>query len=103
MATDNTHQSETISKDQETGITVVENLVFNPANDRIDRMVKVDAAYVLYDANDSAPTYIGINADVSAATSEATWLIYYFVYDGTNVTAIKRKVGVWDDRVALFA
>jgi hypothetical protein len=103
MATDNTHQSETISKDQETGITVVENLVFNPADVRIDRVVKVDAAYILYDANDSAPTYIGINTDVSAATSATTWLIYNLTYDGANVTAIKRKVGAWDDRIALFA
>jgi len=57
---------------------------------------------VKFDANDSAPNYIGINKTRTAATSEGTWTVMKFTYDGSNVTDIETAYGVWDDRASLF-
>ena len=58
--------------------------------------------YTLYDANDSAPIYIGTNNDSDALTSASDWTIYKHTYSGANVTAIRKKIGVWDDRASIF-
>lgn len=62
----------------------------------------VDANYVLFDADDSQPDYIGLNDDADANTSDTDWLIYKFTYSGSNVTQIKKKKGAWDNRASLF-
>jgi len=78
-------------------------LVATPLNETAVRtMPLVDAAYVLYDANDSAPTYIGLNQDADALTSASDWVVLKFLYSGSDVTSIRRKVGSWDGRAALF-
>jgi hypothetical protein len=78
-------------------------LVATPLDETAVRsMPLIDAAYVLYDADDSAPTYIGINQDADAATSDTTWVVLKFLYSGSNVTSIRRKVGAWDNRATLF-
>lgn len=63
---------------------------------------EVKSNYVLYDADDSAPTYIGINENADALTSATDWVVYKFLYSGSNVTSIRRKLGSWDGRAALF-
>jgi len=57
---------------------------------------------VKFDANDSAPDYIGLNKTRTAETSAATWTILKFTYDGSNVTDIETVYGVWDNRASLF-
>jgi len=91
------------SRDDLFNLLAVMNTVYNPATGAADRMAKTDAQYILYDANDALPDYIGINSDSDAVTSATDWLIYKFVYSGSNVTSVRRKVGSWDGRVALFA
>jgi len=58
--------------------------------------------YTLYDVNDSAPIYIGTNNDSDALTSASDWTIYKHTYSGANVTAIRKKTGVWDNRASIF-
>lgn len=60
------------------------------------------ANYVLFDANDSAPIYIGLNNNADATTAQLDWIIYKLVYSGANVTSIRRKIGSWDNRATYF-
>lgn len=61
------------------------------------------AEYILYDPDDSQPTYIGINRSASASqTTSQDWVIFKFTYSGSNVTQILKKRGAWANRVALF-
>ena len=57
---------------------------------------------ILFDADDSAPTYIGINQDRTALTTESSWLILKFTYSGSNVTKIEVNEGAWSNRASLF-
>jgi hypothetical protein len=57
---------------------------------------------ILFDPDDSAPVYIGMNKINNTATSEDTWIIRKFTYSGSNVTRIQKVTGVWDDRASLF-
>jgi len=68
-----------------------------------DGDLPITANYVLFDADDSAPDYIGVNDDADALTSATDWTVYKFVYSGDNVTSIRKKTGTWDGRVALFS
>jgi hypothetical protein len=56
----------------------------------------------LFDADDSAPDYIGVHLDKDAATSDPNWKVRKFTYSGANVTKIELAYGAWDDRVSLF-
>lgn len=61
------------------------------------------AEQILFDADDSAPTYIGINRDANASqTTSQDWVIFKFTYSGSNVTQIIKKRGAWVDRASLF-
>lgn len=65
----------------------------------------VDSAFyadIRFDADDSQPTYIGLNLTNGAATSATTWKIYKFTYSGTNTTRIQLAYGSWDNRASLF-
>jgi len=57
---------------------------------------------IRFDADDSAPDYIGLNKTNGAATSAETWIVYKFTYSGSNVTRIQKAYGSWDGRAALF-
>jgi hypothetical protein len=57
---------------------------------------------VRYDANDSAPTYIGLAEVNGTPTTATSWVIYKFTYSSTNVTRIQKLVGAWDSRAALL-
>lgn len=57
---------------------------------------------VLFDADDSQPDYIGLNIKADAGTDDPNWKIFKFTYSGANITAIKVKIGKWDDRAVLF-
>lgn len=57
---------------------------------------------VRFDADDSAPTYIGLNLSANASTSATNWILYKFTYDGANTTRIQSTTGTWDDRAAAF-
>lgn len=61
-----------------------------------------DVNYVLFDPDDSAPTYIGINESADALTSSTDWTVYKFLYSGSNTTSIRKKTGSWDNRASLF-
>lgn len=57
---------------------------------------------IRFDADDSAPTYIGMNVTNGAATSDDTWKVLKFTYSSTNVTRIQTAYGSWDNRAGLF-
>jgi len=60
-------------------------------------------ADIRFDADDSAPTYIGLNVTNDASTSTDTgWKVYKFTYSGSNVTRIQLAYGAWDNRASLF-
>jgi len=61
-----------------------------------------DANDILFDANDSAPDYLGTHTSVGVSTADTNWLIYNFTYSGSNVTQIQKKVGAWTARSTLF-
>lgn len=65
----------------------------------------VDLGYyadIRYDANDSAPTYIGMNVTNGADTTGIDWKILKFTYSGSDVTRIQLAYGAWDGRALLF-
>ncbi len=57
---------------------------------------------IRYDANDSAPDYIGMHAETDGDTAAVGWIIYKFTYSGSDVTRIQKTKGIWDDRATLF-
>jgi hypothetical protein len=59
-------------------------------------------AYIQFDADDSAPDYIGLHTDKSASDDDTNWKIYKFTYSGDNVTTIKLTYGSWTNRAGLF-
>jgi hypothetical protein len=59
-------------------------------------------ADIRYDANDSAPTYIGMNVTNDESTASTNWKILKFSYSGANVTRIQLSYGSWDNRANLF-
>jgi hypothetical protein len=59
-------------------------------------------ADIRFDADDSAPTYIGLNLLKGAATSMTDWKVYKFTYSGSNVTRIQLAYGSWDNRASIF-
>lgn len=65
----------------------------------------VDAGFyqdIRFDADDTAPIYIGLNTTNPALTSAVDWKIYKFTYgSGTAVTRIQSQVGIWDNRATL--
>lgn len=59
-------------------------------------------ADIRFDADDSAPTYIGLHVTNGAATTDPGWKLYKFSYSGSNVTRIQLAYGAWDSRGGLF-
>jgi len=62
----------------------------------------VDGNLIKFDANDSAPIYIGLNQTMTALDGASDWVILKFTYDGSNITQIQRAKGSWTGRAALF-
>jgi len=65
----------------------------------------VDSAYyadIRYDANETAPNYIGLHVTNGASTASTDWKIYNFTRVGGITTRIRLAYGAWDNRVALF-
>lgn len=61
------------------------------------------AGDIRFDADDSAPDYIGLNAGSNSAdTDSEDWIIIKFTYSGSNVTRIQKARGSWDNRASLF-
>lgn len=61
---------------------------------------EIEAADVRFDANDSAPTYIGLNFySHNASTSTENWVVYKFTYSGSNITRVQKQEDIsWDNR-----
>jgi len=59
---------------------------------------------IRYDADDSAPTYIGLNyGSPNASTTAETWTVLKFTYSSGNVTRIQRVDNKqWAERGVLF-
>lgn len=57
---------------------------------------------IRFDANDSAPIYIGLNPSTNASDDSVAWVIYKFTYSGSNVTRIQKATGTWTGRASLF-
>jgi hypothetical protein len=57
---------------------------------------------VRFDADDSAPTYIGLHVTNGAATDAEDWKVLKFSYSGSNVTRVQTAYGSWDGRAGLF-
>ena len=57
---------------------------------------------IRFDADDSAPVYIGMHVTSGAAESDLEWKILKFSYSGTAVTRIQTAYGSWTDRGSLF-
>lgn len=65
----------------------------------------VDAAFyadIRYDADDSAPDYIGLHKTNGESQDSTDWKVYKFTYSGVNVTRVQLAYGSWTGRVALF-
>jgi len=65
-------------------------------------MDSVEANVIKFDADDSAPDYIGIHETATAAGSDANWTVFNFTYSGDNITQITKAIGDWDGRSGLF-
>ena len=59
-------------------------------------------ADIRFDADDSAPTYVGLNVLNGANPASTDWKIYKFTYSGANTTRIQLAYGTWDDRATYF-
>lgn len=59
-------------------------------------------ADIRFDADDSAPTYIGLHLTNGADTADTSWKVYKFTYSGSNATRIQLAYGSWDNRASLF-
>lgn len=59
-------------------------------------------ADIRFDADDSAPIYIGMNIVNGASTAATDWKVLKFTYSSSNVTRIQLAYGSWDGRAALF-
>lgn len=57
---------------------------------------------VLYDPDDSTPTYVGTHDVADADTADSKWEILKYSYSGSNVIKIVRRIGSWDSRASLF-
>jgi hypothetical protein len=58
---------------------------------------------IRFDADDSQPTYIGLNVLNNADTAvNLDWKVIKFTYSGSNATRIQTAYGAWNDRVSLF-
>jgi hypothetical protein len=57
---------------------------------------------IRFDPSDESPTYIGLNLSNPADTSETSWKVYKFAYDGTgSITRVQLNYGSWDGRAGL--
>lgn len=91
------------SYDDDFDVLAQEQLVHDIGAGTLERKgVFGNVGYILFDADDAAPNYIGLNKDADAATSDTTWRIYRFTYSGTAVTSIKCKTGAWTNRATLL-
>jgi len=60
-------------------------------------------ADIRFDADDTAPTYIGLHLLEDAPTSDTNWKIYKFTYgSGTAITRIQLAYASWDGRGGAF-
>lgn len=59
------------------------------------------AGQIKFDADDSAPDYIGL-ADSSSTDDDADWILIKFTYSGDNVTVIEKARGSWTNRTTFF-
>jgi hypothetical protein len=59
-------------------------------------------ADIRFDADDSAPIYIGLNVLMGASQDATDWKIYKFFYSGSNVTEIQLAYGSWTNRATYF-
>lgn len=59
-------------------------------------------ADIRFDADDSAPTYVGLHITNGADTSLTDWKIVKFTYSGSNTTRVQIAYGAWDNRGNLF-
>ncbi len=57
---------------------------------------------VRYDADDSAPTYIGMHVTQGESTASTDWKLLKFTYSGSNVTRIQLTYNSWDNRASAF-
>ena len=54
---------------------------------------------IRYDADDSAPIYIGLAGKNKTPTNNPAWTVYKFTYNGTAVTRIQKVSNIsWDNR-----
>jgi len=63
---------------------------------------QASAQIIKFDADDSAPIYIGLHDNPDATDTQVGWIIYKFTYSGSNVTQIVKKRGTWTDRASYF-
>jgi hypothetical protein len=57
---------------------------------------------IRFDADDSQPTYIGLNVTNPASVDATDWKIYKLTYSGSNTTRIQLAYGTWTDRATYF-
>jgi len=56
---------------------------------------------IRFDADDSAPIYIGLNVTNGASVDALDWKVIKFTYSGSNVTRIQTAYGSWTNRAGL--
>jgi hypothetical protein len=59
-------------------------------------------ADIQFDADDTAPIYIGMHLTKGASNSDTNWKIYKNTYSGSAITRIQLAYGAWSNRASLF-
>lgn len=59
-------------------------------------------ADIRFDADDSAPVYIGLNLLTDSSDDDTNWKIYKFTYVDGKVTRIQMAYSTWTGRASAF-
>ena len=60
----------------------------------------ISRSQTLFDPSSAQPNYIG-KASEGLPTSSGGWFIYYFIYNGKDITSIQTGLGSWDNRASV--
>jgi hypothetical protein len=78
--------------------------IFNDIFNKQGGFISIGSSFseIVYDPDDSKPTYIGLHKTLNALDADTGWIIYKFTYSGANTTHIQRVIGAWKNRDTLF-
>ena len=72
-------------------------------NNRLPSLV--DAGFyadIRFDADSSAPVYVGMNIYTNTSDDDITWKLYKFTYSGSSISRVQLAYGSWTNRALYF-